>query len=148
MALLDFIKNRGAQQPAPEQQTQQSSPENAKQMYTREAAEQKASAKPLALNAKDNAATKDAGDLFRQGTQSNEQAVSSPTPATTDSNTAPQQPMVQPSMNQDKDAPALSPTSAQAAGRESEQGVSVSEASSPSQTPSPARGQNHSSWDR
>jgi hypothetical protein len=46
MAFLDFIKNRNQQQPVAEK-SQEQKPENAKQMYTREAAEQKAAEKPI-----------------------------------------------------------------------------------------------------
>jgi hypothetical protein len=152
MALLDFIKNRGEQRPAGEQRSQQQKPDNAKQMYTQKDAEDRANAKPIALDQKQEASVKEAGDLFRKGSASPEPGPEAPTPAPTESNTAPQQPMVQASMSQDKTAPALSPSSAQAGGLEKEQGVSVSEAPSPAQTPSPTQGKSPSrnppSWDR
>ena len=147
MAMLDFIKNRQSQQ---QQTAEQPKPETAKQMFTREAGEERANQKPLQLTEKQEASVKEANGLFRQASDSKEQVT--PTPAPSGGATDPQQPMVQPSMNQDKAAPDMSPTSAQAGGREKQQGVSVSDAPTPTPTPSPGRGPSPTrtlpSWER
>jgi hypothetical protein len=95
MAILDFIKNR--YQPSAEQ-TAQPTQETAKQMYTREAGEDRANSTPIQLNDADRSSAKDASDLFRKGTQASEQIAPASTPAPAEDSTAPQQPMVQPSM--------------------------------------------------
>jgi hypothetical protein len=112
MALLDFIKNRGGQNSAPEQQSQQQQPETAKQMYTRQAAEEPAKAKPIAQIPPDQKARVESvkSDL-QKATQVQGQSSEAPITAPQDSATSPQ-PMAQKSMGQDNVAPALSPTSA------------------------------------
>jgi hypothetical protein len=126
MSLLDFIKNRQTQQPAAEQQSQQQQPETAKQMYGREAVEEKAAAKPISQISNEQMARVDkvGADLQKSfQTPGAESAPSSPTDGTDSA-----QPMRQPMMNQDNAAPALSPTSAQAGMTATEQ-----ESTSPSQ---------------
>jgi hypothetical protein len=121
MALFDFISNRDGQRTASEQQSQQQRPETYKEQKTREAAEEKVTAKPISQLPPDRQAQVDAvkSDL-QKATQNQEQSavVSAPTPQ--DGATSPQ-PMMQKSMNQDKVAPASSPTSAQAGTPSTEQ---------------------------
>jgi hypothetical protein len=143
MGLLDFIKNRN--QPSAEPTTQPKQ-ETAKQMYTREAGEERAAAKPISLNEHHSAAATEANDLYRKGTQEGEHPAAASTPAPADSATDPQQPMVQPSMNQEKAAPPLTPTSAQAGAKEHEQEAHASV--SPSPTPSPTLPRTTPSWER
>ena len=113
MAFLDFINNRQGQRPAGEQQSQQPKPETTKQMYTREAGQENAPAKQAEnLRPDQQAKVKEAQTLYRQGTQEVGQASSAPAAAPKDSTESPQAQM-QKSMNQDKVAPPLSPTSAQ-----------------------------------
>ena len=126
MALLDFIKNRHSQQQGGEKQSQQQQPETAKQMYGREAAEEKAAAKPISQIPDEQKARVDkvGADLQKAfQTPGTENAPSSPTDSTDSA-----QPMRQPMMNQDKAAPSLSPTSAQAGTPSTEQ-----ESAAPSQ---------------
>lgn len=127
MSFLDFIKNRQTQQPAAEQQSRQQQPETAKQMYGREAAEEKAAAKPISQISDEQKARVDkvGADLQKafQTPGTEKSAPSSPTDSTDSA-----QPMRQTMMNQDKAAPSLSPTSAQAGTPATEQ-----ESTSPSQ---------------
>jgi hypothetical protein len=119
MALLDFIQNRGMREQSA-QQSQQQKPETYKQQMTREAAEEKSTAKPISQIPADQQARVDAvkSDL-QKATQSQAQTVEAPT-TPQDGATSPQ-PMAQKSMNQDKAAAPLSPTTAQAGMRSTEQ---------------------------
>jgi hypothetical protein len=120
MAFLDFISNRQGQRPAGEQQSQRQKPEAAKEMNTRGAAQQNAPAKQFEnMRPDQQAKVKEAQTLFRQGTQEMAQAPSVRAQAPADSTESPQV-MAQKSMNQDKAAPALSPTSAQKGTRATE----------------------------
>lgn len=108
MAFLSFIKDRQGQQPAAEQQK----PETAKQMYTRQASEEKTAAKPIRQISDEQKARVDkvGADLQKSiRTSDMENPPSIPTDGTDNA-----QPMRQPMMNQGKAAPSLSPTSAQA----------------------------------
>jgi hypothetical protein len=132
MAFLDFIRNREGQRPAGEQQSQQEQPETAKQMYTRQAAEEQANAKPVDRDMKpeQRAVMSDVQTKMRSSAeQPSETAAPSSAPADA---TANPQPMRQNMMNQDKAAPESSPTSAQS-------GATVKEVegpSAPAETPS------------
>ncbi len=127
MGFLSFIKERQTQQPQEEQQSQQQKTETAKQMYSREAVEQAGGTKPVSLTPAQEASAKEAAGLFRQGTQATVEVTPAPTPTPGDG-ASNQQPMKQNMMGQDKEAPALTPTSAQA-------GRSVSEIGPPAATP-------------
>ncbi len=147
MAFLDFIKNRDVQRPAAEQQSQQSRDETYKQKMTREVGEDKASAKPITHLPKEHQTRVDAvkAEMEKVSQQSpvNQTAVTQPPPDSTDN----QQPMRQPMVNQDKPAPNLSPTTAQA-------GVTMKDVkgpSSPAETPSPSQqtiARRPPSWER
>lgn len=115
MALLDFIKNRNQQtSEAPEQRT-----ETYKQSKTREAELERANARPVdRVSPRQQAMMAEAQEQWRNATQQPEKS-SAPSPAPADAATNPQ-PMVQKMENQDKAAPALSPTTIQAGARESE----------------------------
>ena len=121
MAFLDFIKNRqGQQQPAP-QPSQQHKPETAKEMYTQQATQDKAAAKALdQIGPEQRAKVEDIKEKMQQATQHLRQNEQPASPAPTDGATGPQ-PMAQKMTSQDKAAPALSPTSAQAGTRATEQ---------------------------
>ena len=129
MAILDFIKNRGGQ----EQSTvAQPKPETAKEMYTREAGQEKSAFKPNELSPSDKASLSKAQELYQRGTSQGKDSpqVAAPAPGGA---TSPQ-PMAQMSMNQDKAAPALSPTSAQTGTRTNEQETPASPDSAQSQS--------------
>jgi hypothetical protein len=118
-SFLDFIKNRHSQQQGGEHQSQQQQPETAKQMYAREAGKEKAAAKSVSQISDEQKARVDkvGADLQKSiQTPGTENAPSSPTDSTDSA-----QPMRQPMMNQDKTAPTLSPTSAQAGAPTTEQ---------------------------
>jgi hypothetical protein len=115
MGFFDWIKNRQAgQQQSVANTAQAEKPETAKQMYTRQAAEEKANAKPLEpqISQAHHAEAKDAGRLFDKATQQLQQSPSSQPSAPSDGAGSPE-PMRQKMMNQDQSSPALSPTSAQ-----------------------------------
>jgi hypothetical protein len=122
-------------------------------MYTRETAEQQAAAKPLSQISPEQQARVDTikTDLQR-ATHSQGQNVEAPPPAPQDGAENPQ-PMAQKSMNQDKAAPELSPTSAQAGTRSTEQEtptVSEDTSRSPEHSPDRARtiARTTPSWER
>jgi hypothetical protein len=146
MGMLDFIKNRGSRQQPPEQ----AKPETAKQMYTREAAQEKPSARAINdLSAGDKASLSKAQELFAKGTRQAQESPAMPAPQA-EGATAPQ-PMAQMSMNQDKSAPALSPTSAQQGTRahEQESPASAKQNPSPSQEQAkPTMARRPPSWER
>jgi hypothetical protein len=116
MAFLDFIKNRQSQQQPSESAAK---PETAKEMYTREAGQEKPAFKPNELSQSDKASLTKAQELYQQGTSQGKDSPQVPAPAPEGATSA--QPMAQMSMNQDKAAPALSPTSAQTGTRTNEQ---------------------------
>jgi hypothetical protein len=103
MALLDFIKNRNAQtqQPAAEN-TQAQKPETAKQMYTRQAGEEKATQKPITPEIKAQA---DRATAATEKATQHQQAYSAPAPEGS-TNTA----HLQNQNRQDKTQASLSPT--------------------------------------
>src|ERR1700677_1140330 len=117
MAFLDFINNRQGQRPAAEQQSQQQSQpqksEPTREINARGAGQEKEPAKQFEnMRPDQQAKVAEARTLFRQGTQETAQAPSVRAQAPADNTESPQV-MAQKSMNQDKAAPALSPTSAQ-----------------------------------
>ncbi len=113
MAFLDFINNRQGQRAAGEQQSQPQKSEPTREMNTRGTGQENAPAKQFEnMRPDQQAKVAEAQSLFRQGMQETAQAPSAPAQAPADSTESPQV-MAQKSMNQDKAAPALSPTSAQ-----------------------------------
>jgi hypothetical protein len=152
MALLDFIKNR-QQQPSGEQ-SQQPEPETAKEMYSRQAAQEKTDQKPVQqIPEADKSQAKELGARLDKATQHIQQGAPAQTPAPADSTGSPQ-PMAQKMMNQDTAAPALSPTSAQSGTRESQQeapapsGESQAKAQGQSQDRAQTIARTRPSWER
>ena len=138
MALLDFIKNRQTQPPAPKTQ-----PETAKAMYAREASQEKASQpSPASLSPDQQAKVKEVQATMQKASHSLGQTSPSASPT---EGTANPQPMVQRATNQDKAAPALSPTSAQAGVRSHEQ---EKPSPSPAKTPGKTMPRPPPSWER
>ena len=119
MSFLEFIKNRQTQRVS--SLPSQPKPETAKEMYSQQAIQEKTAAKPLDRIPAAQMEQVDGikADLQR-ATQSASPNALPAAPAPGDA-TANPQPMAQMSMNQDKAAPALSPTSAQAGARGHEQ---------------------------
>jgi len=115
MALLDFIKNRGGQSQAAEQQSQPQT-ETAKQMYTREAAEEKVNAK-----APDHGMTSEQraimSDVQAKLQSQSAQPSQAPTPTPAPEGAANPQPMQQQGIADDRAAPEMSPTSGLASSR-------------------------------
>jgi len=147
MAFLDFIKNRDRQQPAGEQQTQQ--PETAKQMYARQAGEEQATPKPSELvRPEQQAKVAEAQALFSKATQEPPSPTPPPSPAPVGA--ANPQPMKQQMMGQERIAPDMSPTSAQASARAED----VERPSAPAPAPTPEKSQHQTmarptpSWER
>jgi hypothetical protein len=111
MGFTDWIKNRNAsQQASVAENSQQQKPETAKEMYSREAAQEKANAKPITPEIKAQADRVTA--TMDKATQHMSQNSGAPSAAPSDGASSPQ-PMRQNMTGQDKTAPALSPTSAQ-----------------------------------
>ena len=110
MAFLDFIKYGNATQQTAANQSQK--PETAKEMYTRQAAQEKPALKPLDQLPADQRAQVDAIKArLEKATQHIDKGAQAPAPADAGgSREAVRQNMT----GQDKTAPALSPTSAQA----------------------------------
>lgn len=113
MPFLDFIHNRNASQQQSVAQTSQSqAPENAKQMYARQAAEEKANEKPIdRLPADQRVQVEAIKAKLEKATQHITKDAGSVAPASSDGS---REAMRQNMTGQDKTAPALSPTSAQA----------------------------------
>jgi hypothetical protein len=108
MPILDFIKNRNSQQQSTEQQPKL---ETAKEMYTREASQDKAAAKPVQqISADDKARVSEIRTDMQKATQ--QVGPESPSPDPGGGGASPQA-MRQNMSNQDKTAPSLSPTSEQ-----------------------------------
>lgn len=148
MALLDFIKDRGAQTLAAEPQSQQQQPETAKQMYTRQAAQEQAAAKPSELVRPDQQARlAEAQGLYNKGTQEMTQSAPAATPAPQEG-TANPQPMRQQMMGQERAAPDLSPTSAQASARAQDVEGQSGPANAPAQSQQRTIARPEPSWER
>lgn len=151
MAFLDFVKNRQQSQSA--DQSQPSKTETAKEMYSREASQGKASAKSMQqMPPEQQAKVTEISGKLQQATQHMGQAEA-PAVAPQDSTASPQ-PMRQNMMSQDKAAPSLSPTSAQAGTPGTEQNApaasqdtSKSEAKSAQQTAQTMK-RTSPSWER
>lgn len=147
MALLDFIRNRSQQSvEQPQQKT-----ETYQQAMRREAEQEKAKPANLGITPEQEGILKEAQAKWNSVVPPPETSQApSPTPADATSNP---QPMAQKMEQQDKAAPALSPTTMQTGARESEQ-HSAPSIESPAKTPgtSPERSQTHSrpspSWER
>ena len=121
MAFLDFIKNRQTEQRSAGQPSQQQKPETAKEMYAQQAAQEKTAPKALDQMAPEQwAKVEDIKAKMKQATQYLRQNEQPASPDRADGATGPQ-PMAQKMTSQDKAAPALSPTSAQAGTRATEQ---------------------------
>jgi hypothetical protein len=107
VAFLDFVKNRNASQQQPvAEKSQAQKPETAKEMYTREAAQEKANR--VAPTADQEARAQKIGDELRKATQHLEHRDFGPSnaPAGSGSNA----PQLQKQNKQDKAQEALSPT--------------------------------------
>ena len=137
MALLDFIKNRNnGQQQAAAENTQPQKAETAKEMYTREAAQDKANAKPLdTMPADQQAKALAVKERLEKATQHRESNAPAPSPTPSDSASSPQTGR-QNMTGQDRAAPALSPTTEQAGKTKSE--VPDKSAESPAKSPAPS----------
>ena len=112
MALLDFIKNRQAQQQSKEQAAQPK-PETARNMYARQGEQERASSRPMdQMPPQQQAKVEEVKAQLQKATQHLDQQAPANAPAPADATASPQ-PMRQNMMAQDKAAPAQSPTSAQ-----------------------------------
>jgi hypothetical protein len=153
MALLDFIKNR-KQQPSTEQ-TQNQKPETAKQMYAREAAQDRANQKPEPQIADaEKVKAKELGARIDAVAQETQQKVPAQTPAPESGASSPE-PQRQMMTAQDKVAPSLSPTTAQAGTPAAEQEKNALAKGSPAQSqqksqepPKPTIARRPPSWER
>lgn len=114
MSLLDFIKNRNAsQQQSAEGKTPEQKPETAKAMYSREAAREKASQKPVeSMSPEHQARAKAVGATLQKATQHIDRIAHVP-PAGPADDAGNRGAVRQNQTGQDKTAPALSPTSAE-----------------------------------
>jgi hypothetical protein len=140
MALLDFIKNRQTQQ---QSSAPEAKPETAKEMYARGSVQQKASEKsPASLSPDQQARVREVQATMSQATQSPDQSQSPASPSEGATNP---QPMAQMATNQDKAAPALSPTTAQAGTRSHEH---ENASPSPARTPERTVPRPPPSWER
>ncbi|HUN56492.1 MAG TPA: hypothetical protein VMU41_00115 [Candidatus Binataceae bacterium] len=140
MALLDFIKNRQTQQ---QSSAPEAKPETAKEMYARESVQQKSSEKsPASLSPDQQARVREVQATMQQAAHSPDQTSSPASPSEGATNP---QPMAQMTMNQDKAAPALSPTTAQTGTRSHEH---ENASPSPAQTPARTMPRPQPSWER
>jgi hypothetical protein len=115
MALLDFMKDRKAgQQQGVADKSQEQKPQNAKEMYTQQAAQEKATQRPVEqIPEADKAKAREVGQRIEKATQHLQQDAPAQPSVPTDGTGGPE-PMRQTMAGQDKSAPSLSPTSAQA----------------------------------
>jgi hypothetical protein len=140
MALLDFIKNRQTQQ---QSSAPEAKPETAKEMYARESVQQKLSEKsPASLSPDQQAKVREVQATMQQATHSPDQTHSPASPSEGATNP---QPMAQMATNQDKAAPALSPTAAQTGTRSHEH---ENARPSPARTPERTMPRPPPSWER
>jgi hypothetical protein len=117
MAFLDFMKNQQTQQQSAAQQTAQQKPETAREMYARQAAQDKQTLNsPAQMPADQQAKAAEIGARLQQATRHLEPEAPSSSPI--GGNTS--QPMAQKALNQDKVAPMLSPTTEQVGTRATE----------------------------
>ena len=147
MAFLDFIKNREGQRPAAEQQSQQQKPGVSQEISTRASQEQAAAQPSELVRPAQQARLAEAQALYSKGAEDMPQTTPVPTPAPEGGATNPQ-PMRQPMTGQERVAPDMSPTSAQASARAQD----VEGPSAPSQTPAKSQQQTVArptpSWER
>lgn len=145
MAILDFIKNRTQSQQTP-QKPQEQKPETAKQMYARQAAEEKAKAKPVAeIPASDKAVAKDVAARIEKATQHLDKNAPAQPAAPIDSSATPA-PARQNMTGQDKAQESLSPTDANAGKTQSQEKQPRQEKSAAPEKPTIAR--RPPSWER
>ncbi len=157
MAFLDFLKRQSSEQQPVAETSQQQKPETAKEMYTREAANEKAARKPVEHMPEDaKAQARETGALLDKATQhlNSDRSPAQAPQGSSESPEASRQNMT----HQDKAAHDLSPTSAQKGTPSHEQkSPSVSErtpeAPKPDKTPSPmpeapAPSRSRGGWER
>jgi hypothetical protein len=115
MALLDFMKDRKAgQQQTVASKSQGQTPQTAKEMYTQQDTQEKVTQKPVEqIPEADKAKARDVGQRIDKATQHLQQNAPTQPSAPADG-TGNREPMRQTMAGQDKSAPSLSPTSAQA----------------------------------
>jgi hypothetical protein len=112
MAILDFIKNRQAQQQSKDQAAQPK-PETAREMYARQGEQERASSRPMdQMPPQQQAKVEEVKAEMQKATQHLDHQAPANAHAPADA-TANPQPMRQNMMAQDKAAPQQSPTSAQ-----------------------------------
>jgi hypothetical protein len=121
MSFLDFIKNRNASPQQPAQKAQSQKPETAKEMYTRQAAQDRAAQQPMERMPADQQAKVEATKQRLESATRHVSPAESQAPIPAD-NSGSREAMRQNMTGQEKVAPALSPTSAQV-GKTSEKGV-------------------------
>ena len=147
MAFLDFIKNRDGQRPIAEQQSQQQKPDVSQDVTAKVAQEQSAPRPSELVRPGQQARLAEAQALYSKGTQEMPQPTSAPAPAPEGGATNPQ-PMRQPMTGQERVAPDMSPTSAQASARAED----VERSSAPTHTPARSQQQTVArpapSWER
>jgi hypothetical protein len=135
MGLLDFIKNRN--QPSAEA-TAQPKQETAKQMYTREAGEDRAAMKPLdRLPEQPREQLDEIKSRMEKATAQPEPGAGSASPAPTDGASSPE-PQRQNMASQETTSPDLSPTSMQAGRTASEKDTPAAPPDTPAAEKTPA----------
>jgi hypothetical protein len=115
LGFIDWIKNHQAskQQPLVASKLQDQKPETAKPAYARQAMQDKANEKPIEqIPQADKALARTVGERIDKATRQIQ--APRPTPAAPHDSASNPEPMRQTMMNQEKAAPALTPTSAQA----------------------------------
>jgi hypothetical protein len=157
MPFLDFIsKNRQTFQQEPvAKKTQEQKPDTAKEMYTRQSAQEKVNQKPREqLPQEQKAELAEVKARLEKATQHIGQNAPASSPSPPDSASTPQ-PMRQNMTGQDKAAPALSPTSAQAGQPATEKNAPEPSNESQAKTPEKAAGRTQqtlprprASWER
>jgi hypothetical protein len=133
MAILDFIKNRQAQQQSKEQ-VAQPKPETARDMYARQGEQERTSSRPMdQMPPQQQAKVEEVKAEMQKATQHLDHQAPANAPAPADGTASPQ-PMRQNMMAQDKEAPAQSPTSAQLGQAANEKSASAPSREGQSQT--------------
>lgn len=153
MALLDFINNRNATQQQPANKSQEQKPETAKEMYTRQAGQDRANEKPLhQMPPNEQAKLESIKATLEKATQHRDHGAHTPGSAQGDS--AGNREAVRQNMTgQDKTAPALSPTSVQV-GQTTGKDAQAPSNESPTKTPDKTDGRAQTmprprpSWER
>ena len=153
MAFLDWVKSKSQQQSIVSK-SQETKPETAKEMYTREAAQEKANLKPLDQMPADQRAKVEAiKATLEKATQHIDKSAQAPSPAAADG-TGNREAVRQNMTGQDRTAPALSPTSAEA-GRTGQSNAPTASHEPPANTQDKAAGRTQQtvprprpSWER